>query len=154
VTGVALAWILIGALPLLSQFFVSSTLDGSRFLYLPAVGLAWLLAVPLAGTRASATKALAVVCLAGVLVAYGIALTQDRHVRAEAARTRDAVLDAAERLTRERGCGALTVHDAPDNVRGVYVFREGLREALAGVVVSGGPPCTARWTNRTLAPEP
>ena len=46
----------IGALPLLSQFFVSSTLQGGWFLDLPAVGLALLFAVPLAGTRWSAPK--------------------------------------------------------------------------------------------------
>jgi hypothetical protein len=154
VTGIAIAWILIGALPLLSAFFVSSTLDGSRFLYLPAIGLAVLLAVPFAGARGSVPKAVAAVCLAGLLGAYGMALNQERQVRGEAARTRDVLLDAAGRLARERGCGALTVRDAPDNVRGVYVFREGLREALAAVVVSGGAPCTARWTNGTLVPEP
>ena len=154
VVVVAIAWILIGALPLLSQFFVSSTLEGGRFLYLPAIGLALLLAIPLAGMSRGATAAIAAVCVAGLLAAYAVALNQDRHVRAEAARARDALVDAAGRLARDRGCGALTVHDAPDQVRGVYVFREGLREALADVVVSGGAPCTARWTNGTLVPEP
>jgi len=154
VAGFAIAWILIGALPLLSEFFVSSTLEGGRFLYLPSVGLALLLAAPLAGARWSARETIAVVCVAGLLATYAIALNDDRQVRVEAARTRDALLDAAGRLARERGCGALTVRDAPDNVRGVYVFREGLREALAGVVVSGGAPCAARWTNGTLVPEP
>lgn len=50
-----LAWTLVAALPLLSQFIVTGTLEGSRYLYLASAGFALALASVPGGTRARTT---------------------------------------------------------------------------------------------------
>jgi hypothetical protein len=70
----------------------------------------------------------------------------------QAGQLRDRVLHAAAANERLRSCSDVAIADAPDNVRGAYVFRNGLAEAFSsrlGITVVGSPSnarCAFRWT--------
>lgn len=149
---VGAGWIVLGALPLLTQFHVSPTLEGSRYLYLPVAGMCIALSGAFAVRgRAAAVPAVLVLVLAGL---YGRGLNREREVWTQAAATRDALLAQAAGQVASGSCGTLQVLDAPDNVRGAYVFREGLAEALSALPYSpGGAACTVRWDGRVLVPS-
>jgi hypothetical protein len=43
------------------------------------------------------------------------------------------------------------VLDPPDNVRGAYVFRVGIEDALSAIATTkSGPDCTFQWSNGVL----
>lgn len=145
---VGLLWALAAAMPLLSQFQVTGTLEGSRYLYLPFVGFALALGSALAATS---RPRLARVVVALVLTIFIWRLDTERRVWLEAAHTRDLLLAQAERLVRETPCRALSIEKAPDNVSGAYVFRQGLAQALEQLPRrSDGAACTARWDGDAL----
>jgi protein O-mannosyl-transferase len=146
-------WAVASVAPVWSMFFVSSSLQGSRYLYLAACGWCVLVAAllmewPGAFRRAGValTACLAVVWLLGVR----------SHVRdwQEAAAVRDRVLtDAVHRLDTTT-CRVLGFEQLPDSVGGGYVFRNGFLEALAGRGPFRAKPttgqvdeagCTIRW---------
>jgi hypothetical protein len=63
------------------------------------------------------------------------------------------VLAEASRIISATPCRTLTVHDAPDNVRGAFVFRQGLTEALEQLEMNpNGHACDVRWTGSLLVP--
>jgi len=79
----------------------------------------------------------------------------------EAALLRDTVLTDLRASAIVRSCSAIDLTDAPDSVRGAFVFRNSLREALA---MTGLPPmtsaasaeCRLRWNGaqRHFEPSP
>lgn len=146
------AWCAIGALPLLGQFYVSPTLEGSRYLYLPAVGFALVLSASVSGpVRRTWLPALALMV---TIVVYLGALHEERAVWRQAATTRDEVLAQAEVRVRSDHCRTIQILDAPDNVRGAYVFREGLSDAMAGMPFDAdGVECNFRWNGASLVGE-
>lgn len=144
------AWIGATALPLLTQFGVGPDLEGSRFLYTPSIGLALLIssATPNTGRVTRVTFAIALVLLLG---SYGAGLLEQRRVWRDAARSRDAILQQAAALATAARCGTVRVLDPPDSLRGVYVFRVGIEDALSSIATTkGGPDCTFRWSNGVL----
>jgi hypothetical protein len=144
------AWIGITALPLLMEFGVGPDLEGGRFLYTPSVGFALLIAsaTPSEGRVVRAAFAAA---LALLLASYGAGVLDQRRVWREAAGTRDAVLRQAAASAAAARCGTVRVLDPPDNVRGAYVFRIGIEDALSPIATTkGGPDCTFRWSNGVL----
>ncbi|MCC6771641.1 MAG: hypothetical protein IT360_10575, partial [Gemmatimonadaceae bacterium] len=146
-----IGWITLSTLPLLLSFYVAPNLEGSRYLYLPAAGFALAASGAFARWGGSRLNVFASVALAGLLILSVTRLNEERHLWVAAANTRDALLTDAARITRAQGCGSLAVQDAPDNVRGVYVFRQGLREALGAIATEvGGKPCELRWTGSAL----
>lgn len=148
-------WTLVSALPLLLQFYVSPTLEGSRYLYLPAAGFALAISSAFAGSRFTRLDGVSAVLLTGLLGIYAVRLQEERRTWQDAARTRDAVLADAARAVRAVPCRALTILDAPDNVNGAFVFREGLREALDGLPLDpAGAPCVHRWNGSALVRIP
>ena len=91
------------------------------------------------------------VALAGLLTLFVTRLNAERKLWVAAADTRDALLTDAARVARAQACSSLAVQDAPDTVRGVFVFREGLAEALDAIPTeAGGKPCELRWTGSGL----
>jgi hypothetical protein len=144
------AWIGITALPLLTEFGVGPDLEGGRFVYAPSVGFALLIAsaTPSGGRAVRAAFAAA---LALLLASYGAGVLEQRRVWREAAGTRDAVLRQAATSAAAARCGAVRVLDPPDNVRGAYVFRVGIEDALSAIATTkGGPDCTFQWSNGVL----
>ena len=143
-------WLLAGSLPALTFFFVARDLQGSRYLYMPAVGYATLLVTMAAGTANPALKKCGGIGL-GVLVLLGVVgVRTHQPYWQNAARTRDAVLMAARSDERLRRCGTVSLQGLPDTVFGAYVFRNGAALALsdvAGVTLSEGavPPCVFSW---------
>jgi hypothetical protein len=148
-----LGWIAFASWPLLLQFYVSPTLEGGRYTYLPAVGLA--LAVAAAFGRPPETRGraelVAGLSMAVLLATYAYAIAEERSIWTSAASRRDRFLaDVAARIDTGQ-CSAVTVRNAPDNFRGVYLFREGLPQAIESLPRHpSGRPCTLVWTGTAL----
>jgi hypothetical protein len=69
----------------------------------------------------------------------------------EAAATRDAILSGAAEAVRATPCRSVRVDGAPEDVNGAYVFRSGLREALAAIPLRpDGRACVLRWTGTAI----
>lgn len=154
------SWILLGVAPLLSYLFISDTLQGSRYLYLPLVGWSILIAqLSDGGDNRSLRRGGAL--LIALIVSYGVVGTV-RHQApwSAAAATRDAVLIEARRAMAEQQCGAAAFTDVPDSQDGAYVFRNGFAEAgqQAGVrVVTSDPApagCTFAWREGSFVATP
>jgi hypothetical protein len=153
-TVAAAVWMLLATLPAITLFFVAPDLQGARYLYLPGVGFAALVAVLIdAFLREAGPQAvprLAALGAAGVLVALGAAGVR-LHLSPwrEAAATRDGVQLAAKADVRIALCEAPVFRSLPDTVRGAYVFRNGAVEALAGRSSPSGnsdESCAFAWT--------
>ncbi len=88
-----------------------------------------------------------------LLVVFAARIEQERTVWVDATRVRDVLLTEAGRLSQQMSCRSLEVHASPDAERGVFVFRQGLSEALAPLTnQSGTEACILRWTGSGLAP--
>ena len=136
------AWVLVAALPVYRYFYVSPDLQGSRHLYLPAAG--WALLLASVGFRHIVGRAaIALLVVAGCA---GVVVQQQRW-RA-AAEYRDQVLGRAAAEARAAGCSNPEFRSGPDSHAGVYVFRNGMREAAvrAGITRLDAPvDCTFEW---------
>ena len=144
-------WVTLSTLPLLLSFYVAPNLEGSRYLYLPSAGFALAASVAFDRWGGSRLNVVASLALAGLLALFVTRLNEERHLWVAAASIRDALLTDAARVARAQACGSLAVRDAPDAVRGVFVFREGLAVALDAVAtVAGGRSCELRWTGSAL----
>ena len=151
-TVVAIAWIAIGSLPLLGTLFVAPTLEGGRYLYLPAVGFSFFIGA--AASQTGRTGAIGIAAVVALWLLYMPSMQERRHVWLEAAGMRDALLTQARALVLADRCGTLHVDDAPDSVRGAFVFRVGLTDALSDMPYTArGPDCTARWSQTRLVPR-
>jgi hypothetical protein len=131
--------VLVSVAPVYSLFDVSPTLQGARYLYLPAAAWSILVAALLMATNSRLN----------LVLAAAIVMTSAAGVRANlmpwstAARVRDDLLANIDRA-RQAGCTAVWVRNVPDSVDGAYVFRNGLADAIAPVVLtqSAAPSCT------------
>lgn len=146
---VGVGWVVLSALPLLLQFFVSPTLEGSRYLYLPSVG--FVVALSAIFSVPGRDLVLPAAVLAVLIPIYATALRSEQHIWRQAADTRDLLLGQAATAVRTVPCRALTILDAPDNVRGAFIFRVGLPAAVSGLpYVADGESCVARWNGSAL----
>jgi hypothetical protein len=152
-------WVLIAVLPVLSLFHVSATLEGSRYLYLPAAGFCLLVAT-LAGELARRTAPRAMLpLLAGILAIFivpsAVAIRGEGARWTRAAQIRDRILDSANDIAAVP-CGTIVTEGLVDNVEGAYVFRNGLTEALAAhgrSALFGNPSavrCRLTWSDRLV----
>ena len=103
--------------------------QGERYLYLASAFSSAALAHALAGTRKArlGADALRLAALSALLIFYGVTLWQTNRVWREAGRLSAVVL---EDLTRLSTRDAVLVLNAPDNLRGAHLFRNGLGQAL------------------------
>lgn len=119
----------VAVLPMYTVLFITADLENGRHIYLATafwvIALIGLISTPDGLTRPPAL----VVGVAFVVGAVGVQwhLTPWR----EAARVRDRVLASAEDVLKMAPCTAVSMAGAPDSVRGAYVFRNGLAEAIA-----------------------
>jgi hypothetical protein len=132
--AMGLLWVVVAVVPLHGAFHVGPDLQGSRYLYLPAVG--WALALGCAvslALEAFERWRYAVLVVVAVVVAVGSSAIQWHAASWQrAALVRDKALESATILARAQNCAAIRARQTPDNVQGAYVFREGLRFALGG----------------------
>lgn len=154
-----LGWIAIAVAPVFAWIGVSQYLEGSRYLYLAApawaMSVVWMASAP----RNEIARRAGAVAVAIVVVMSVWATRVQLLAWTEAASLRDAVLTDLHASAIVRSCGAIDLADAPDNVRGAFVFRNSLREAL---VMSGLPPmtpaappdCRLRWNDARRQFEP
>jgi hypothetical protein len=154
----ALCWVIIGMAPVYGMFFVSNTLEGSRYLYLPSIGWMWLLTAPVLrpASRLAAVYRYALLALLGV---WAFAAHSHVAIWESAGRERDRIVDAALRTDRT-GCTSPAFLGATDNVLGAYVFRNGLPHALraAGLeeaaVDAAHADCLFSWSGETFERQP
>lgn len=120
---------IVAVLPVYSVLFITPDLENARYLYLSTAF--WVIAlVGLAGTSGRLTSSPTYIFMGAVVVSVvgvQIHLTSWR----EAARLRERVLAAAEDVLKTAPCKSVSIGGAPDSVRGAYVFRNGLSEAIA-----------------------
>ena len=119
----------VAVLPVYSMLFITPDLENARYLYLStAFWVVALLAAFSAGTGLTRTR-LAVAGGAFLVAASGVQV----HLSSwrEAARLRDDVLASAQDVVQNAPCAPVSLAGAPDSVRGAYVFRNGLSEAVA-----------------------
>jgi hypothetical protein len=144
------AWVVLAVLPVLSLLHVSPTLEGSRYVYLPAVGFAMLLASLMAALARTASPDSAPVLIGALFLVF--AAPSVRPLGAEigrwhdAARLRDAILGQVARDADFARCRSFTAEALVDNVDGAYVFRNGLEQALGAR--RGGGSTGREPTNR------
>lgn len=151
-------WLLLGAAPTLTFFFVAGDLQGSRYLYLPVTGYALLIGI--VAESAFRRSWVGAWLIAGLAALGAAGVSSHQRCWQEAALARDAVISAAATDVRMRSCPAISLSGLPDSVRGAYVFRNGAREAFADAgltLIDRAPPsCTFAWdTTRavfTIAP--
>jgi hypothetical protein len=135
-TGSALAlWVLVSVAPVYSMFDVSPTLEGARYLYLPAAAWSVLIAALLMPDRSRLN-----LVLVGMALAASVAgLRANLMPWTTAAGMRDDLLATVDRA-RQAGCTTVWIRNVPDSVRGAYIFRNGLAEAVAPTVVTSSAP--------------
>lgn len=142
-------WVLIAVLPVYRYLYIARDLQGSRYLYLPAVGWSILLVgmVETARVRASIGPVARTAALILVVSAHAVALRMHLAPWREAAELRDATLQAAMETIAARGCGPESTFTVTDSVRGAFVFRNGFSEALVRLDQPrwGTAPCRLRW---------
>jgi hypothetical protein len=146
-----LVWLAIAALPLMAAGWVV----GTRYFYLPLVGLAWLLAAPLARRRIAAGVAVAFLIVLGTLSAF------DRRTQVLAYRTRVAAATACVASARAAGHRVLHVRSGIKDLDLVLKNQPALRGAgdllvLADVPASFVlmPPALAERARFLLAAPP
>ena len=148
---ILVAWPLIAAAPLGLAFYVGPNLEGSRYLYLPVVGLALTVGAACTVARGRAHQRAMAIAAGALLVIWMWTGAAERTYWREAAAVRDRILDAATAAARQGGCGALELRGAPDSVRGAYVFRSGLPEAMQMTLRTGtATVCAAEWTGNEI----
>ena len=154
------AWVLLGVLPVFGLFHVSESLEGSRYLYLPAAGFALLLAALMGDLiRRVPSRTVASGLMAALVLAFAVpSLAASREELArwtEAARLRDEILTAYVRVMPSASCGSIVAEGLVDSVDGAYVLRNGFRQALdeMGARVDAAqvsPACRIDWTDHLI----
>jgi len=128
-------WVAVGVAPVYSMFDVSGTLEGSRYVYLPAAGWSMFIAALLMPVWSRRGLGLAAaVCVIGL-----VGIRMNVVAWTSAARMRDEVLSAAARA-KAAGCTTIWISNVPDSADGAYVFRNGLAEAVAPAAISPTAP--------------
>lgn len=142
-------WSLACVVPVYPILFVSTDLEGSRYLYESMAGWAALLgAMGLGGSSVRRTFAMSALCL--LLVSDVAGGRRQLQSWESAAALRDSVQAAARANDTMRHCEAVAVDGLPDSVSGAYVLRNGGSELLqsVGVTVGTAPPrgCRFSWS--------
>jgi hypothetical protein len=154
VAGFGIAWVILSVAPVYSLFFVSPTLEGSRYLYLPSAGWAMLMASPATLAMASRGRPLRWVFY-GVAAMWAVGTFAHVAPWGRAAAERDRILDSAA-TSLSSDCRPVAFVGATDNVSGAYVFRNGLAPALrrAGarsvVDQAESATCVFTWSGETF----
>jgi hypothetical protein len=151
--------VLVVILPLYSILYITPDLENGRYLYLSTAF--WVIALVGFISTAGGLDRIRLIALSLALV-LGVAGVR-WHLAPwwEASRIRDTVLESAERILLSTPCRPVSFGGAPDSVRGAYLFRNGLEEAITfriGAVPSDhAGDCTFVWDGaefrRTTSPS-
>jgi hypothetical protein len=145
-------WCVLAAAPAIGYLFIGPDLEGSRYLYLPAVGWALFLAAALdvsATTRAAiAVHLLIVVVTATTLYSHRMVASQWR----EAALLRDRLISDGLTLIAATPCNVTGAEGLPSRHGGAQLFNNGYVEAVRGRTSDAlsGPNCKFIWTGERL----
>lgn len=152
-------WVLVAVLPVFPFFFVTPSLEGGRYLYLPACGWSILLAILFANVCRRSTHSHGMIVPAlvvGVVLFLGLGIRWHLQPWQKAAALRDTVLQEALHALAKPGCAAVAFKGVPDTQDGAHVFRNGFKEALrlegaqVETIVDGEveDDCTFRWAGQ------
>jgi len=158
VAVVSAAWVFVAVLPVFSLFHVSATLEGSRYLYLPAAGFALLMASLLGDLSRRVSVALAPIAIGvgvAVLAAPSLAAMRVELARwNEAATLRDQILTSYVKVVPPEFCSSFVAEGLVDNVDGAYVLRNGFAQALKEMGAAAGSGaesrCRISWTDHLV----
>lgn len=147
-------WLPIGTLPVITIHGVGPDLQGARYLYLPSMGWAGLLAfLASVGAVAGLARRAQTIGVSIILVTYVVGLRVHITPWLRAGELRDRVESAATQDPSVTACRTIQLADLPDNIEGAYVFRNGVGEAFGrdlGIRVSpdAPPECSFRWDDQ------
>jgi hypothetical protein len=151
-----LLWCAIAPAPTIGFLFIGPLLEGSRYLYMPALGWGWIVA----GAVEALPARRAVRWTAGAFLAvmFGAALLQQQRSLAgwrAAATERDRILDEAVRLDTARPCATIAAAGLPASLAGAQLFTNGFGEALfeRRPAPAAGRDCRWTWTGSTFREE-
>lgn len=139
--------VLVAVLPVYSMLFITPDLENGRYLYLATAF--WVIALVAFISTPGGLDRVRLIALSLALV-LGVAGVR-WHLAPwwEASRIRETVLDGAERILLSTPCRPVSLAGAPDSVRGAYVFRNGLAEAITfrfgAVPADHAGDCTFVW---------
>lgn len=142
-------WTLVATAPAVGYLFVTGELEGSRYLYLAAVGWALLLASAWSAATADHARMRAVGGCAIVLLIVLSTLQSRRLVWnwQAAAAERDTILLKARSAASDHECAQLRIRNLPPTYHGAQLFRNGFDEAFASTQpeLGGRRACDLRW---------
>jgi hypothetical protein len=136
--------VFVAVLPVYSILFITPDLENGRYVYLSTAF--WVIAlVAVASPSTGLTPGRGLVLGAAIVV--GVVGVQV-HLSSwrEAARIREQVLAAAGDTLKTARCSPVSFVGAPDSVRGAYVFRNGLSEAISFRTGAKPAPSTSHCT--------
>ena len=143
----SVCWVLISVLPLWTMFFVTDTLENSRYLYMAsamwAIAVSALIANGSAMGRAASAAAIALVAGCAMLA------VAHQHWWRDAAAERDRVIAAWATVPAD--CDPKRATGLPDSVAGAYVFRNGFPEAVQKISATYSESCIAAWKDGTFS---
>ena len=156
-------WVTVSVVPVYAYLFIADNMQGSRYLYLAAVGWSLLLVelVRMSFDQQEKRGRTAALAILSVLIVAG-AVGSRKHLRPweEAALLRDKVISSAMQRLQSTGCQSAVFEEVPDSLEGAYVFRNGFGEALKLVTgrrdVLGDSPdghCKFRWSGEQFLSE-
>lgn len=119
-------WVCLSVAPAYALLDITGSLQGSRYVYLAACGWSMLIASLLFATRSRVNIAVA----AGLAALWMAGVRMNLEPWLDAARRRDEALASAARA-HQVGCSIVWAAEPLDSVRGAYLFRNGLAEAVA-----------------------
>jgi hypothetical protein len=145
-------WIPISVLPVFSFLYVGPDLQGSRFLYLAAVGWSGLICVIASASHVWQDKVVCALAAGGLVLTGAVGVTHHVGPWIEAGSLRGRIQHALRSNESMRRCSLIALTGLPDNVRGAYVFRNGIAEAIAmasnqELTTNAQPMCAFEWRN-------
>jgi hypothetical protein len=135
------AWIIVSVAPLATMLYIADDLQGARYLYIGTVAWSVMIVVLLQRVRTT----LRLVAIVPLVVAFVFATRAHQSAWAAAAIERDRVLDAYRNSGLQ--CAPTEIRGLPDQIRGAYLFRNGVPEAIASVTppTTANPRCVVVW---------
>jgi hypothetical protein len=155
VAAQGMSWSLIAAAPTLGFLLIGAYLDGSRYLYLPALGWGLTLGGLLDASSRDHRARLGTAALLAGLVGCA-ALQQQRSLSdwRAAATERDRILREAVALATAAQCDEVSVEQLPRTFKGAQLFNNGFAEALRAARPSRGPrQCRWTWAGGAFRPD-
>lgn len=148
-----LLWCVVAPAPAIGFLFIGAMLEGSRYLYLPALGWGWIVAG--AFEALPARRGLRWTATAVIASMFAMAtLQQQRSLSGwrAAAAERDRILAEAARLDTANPCASITVADLPRTLAGAQLFTNGFEEAFRNrrPPAPAGRDCRWQWTGATF----